>query len=76
MDVDTNNPIKAMPTTTLPAITLDYSADGEYTLTAVDRNTKKIVAAAMSYECEVATLRIDLQLVELGFDVYAPEDFN
>jgi hypothetical protein len=74
MDIDTNNPIKAMPTTTLPAITLDYSADGEYTLTAVDRNTNKIVAAAMSYECEVATLRIDLQLIELGIQIYEEEN--
>lgn len=63
-------------TTALPAITLDYSADDEYLLTATDRNTGEIIAAAMSYDCEVATVRIDLQLIEMGYDVYQPEDLN
>lgn len=59
----------------LPAITLDYSADNEYTLTATDRLSGKILAAAMSYDCEVATLRIDLQLIEQGYDIYQPEQY-
>lgn len=62
--------------TTLPAITLDYSADDEYLLTAVDRNTGEIIAAAMSYDCELATVRIDLQLIELGYSIYEPENLD
>lgn len=61
---------------TLPAITLDYSADNEYTLTATDRVTGKILAAAMSYDCEAATLRIDMQLIELGYQIYTDDDLN
>lgn len=61
---------------TLPAITLDYSADYEYTLIATDRVTGEILAAAMSYDCEVVTLRIDMQLIELGIQIYTDDDLN
>lgn len=61
----------------LPAITLDYAPDGEFTLTAIERSTGKILAAAMSCDSAVATLRIDLQLIELGYDIYQADDiFN
>ncbi len=62
-----------MSNSTLPAITLDYSADNEYLLTATERSTGQILAAAMSYDCAEATLRIDMQLIELGIEIYAPE---
>lgn len=59
-----------------PQITLDYSIDYEYMFTATDRVTGEILAAAISYDCGVANTRIDLQLIELGYDVYATEGLD
>lgn len=59
----------------LPAIELNCSTDNEFLITATDRATGRILAAAMSYDCNQAVLRIDLQLVELGYQIYT-EDLN
>jgi len=59
-----------------PAIELSVMTDNEYVIIAIDRITRKILAAACNYDCNVATLSIDLQLVELGYDIYAAEDYN
>jgi hypothetical protein len=63
-------------TTQLPAITLDQSIDDEYVITATCRETGAIVAAAMGYWIEDVTLRIDMQLIELNYEIYATEDLN
>lgn len=55
---------------TLPAISRNCYNDGEYVITAQDRATGAIIAAASSYDCGTAMLRIDLQLIELGFNLY------
>lgn len=68
--------LTAMSTKSLPAISLNCYADGEYVMTAQCRTTGEIMAASSSYDCEVATLRIDMQLIELGFDVYEPENLD
>ena len=60
----------------LPAIELNCSTDNEFLITATDRTTGKILAAAMSYDCVEATMRIDLQLIEIGYNIYEPEDLN
>ena len=62
-----------MSLTNLPAISLDVFNDGEYIVTAIDRQTRAILAASSSYDCDVAVLRVDLQLIELGFSLYEPE---
>jgi hypothetical protein len=69
------NRLTAM-TNQLPAITLDQSIDDEFTITATCRSTGAIVAAAMGYWIEDVTLRIDLQLIGMGYEIYAPEDLN
>ena len=58
-----------------PAIELNCSTDNEYLITATDRATGKVLAAAMSYDCDAAVLRIDLQLIELGYSIYQPERY-
>lgn len=60
----------------LPAIELNCSTDNEFLITATDRASGKILAAAMSYDCNQAVTRIDLQLIELGYNLYTPEDLN
>ena len=60
----------------LPAIELNCSSDNEFLITATDRASGEILAAAMSYDCDQAVLRIDLQLIELGYNVYQSEDLN
>jgi hypothetical protein len=64
-----------MSPSNLPAISLNVYADGEYVITAQDRTSGAILAAASSYDCETATLRIDLQLIELGIDLYRSETY-
>jgi hypothetical protein len=59
-----------MSFTSLPAVSIDCSIDCEYTFTAIDRANGQILAAAMSYDYESAQTKIDLQLIELGYDVY------
>ena len=60
----------------LPAIELNCSTDNEFLITATDRASGTILAAAMSYDCNQAVMRIDLQLIELGYQIYQPEDLN
>lgn len=40
------------------------------------RETGAIVAAAMGYWIEDVTLRVDMQLIQLGYQIYAAEDLN
>lgn len=63
-------------TNQLPSITLDQSIDGEYLISATCRSTGAIVAAAMGYWIEDVTLRIDMQLIELNYEIYTTEDLN
>jgi hypothetical protein len=60
----------------LPAITFDQSIDDEYVITATHRVTGAILAVAMGYWVDDVTTRIDLQLLELGYQIYAAEDLN
>lgn len=69
------NRLTAMSPSNMPAISLNVMTDGEYIIVAVDRQTKAILAASSSYDCTEATLRIDLQLIDLGFEIYAPESY-
>ena len=59
----------------LPAISLNCCTDGEYIITAHDRATGKILAAATSYECDTVVIRIDMQLIELGYEIYEQESY-
>lgn len=60
----------------LPAIELSVMTDNEFVIVAIDRLTRKILAAACNYDCHIATLSIDLQLLELGYNIYTTEDYN
>lgn len=55
------------------AIELNCSPDYEYIITATSRITGKIMATATNYNCDVAVLRVDIQLIEAGYELYTPE---
>jgi hypothetical protein len=59
----------------LPAITFDQSIDDEYIITATHRVTGDIIAVAMGYWVEDVTIRIDMQLIELGYQIYTEESY-
>lgn len=50
--------------------------DYEYLITAIDRASGKILAVASNYDCDKATLSVNLQLIELGFSIYNTDDAN
>lgn len=60
----------------LPAITLDQSIDDEFVITATCRSTGAIIAAAMGYWIDDVTLRVDMQLIQMGYQIYADEDLD
>jgi hypothetical protein len=59
----------------LPAITLDQSVDGEYVITASHRVTGVILAVAIGYNCEDVSTKVDMQLIEMGIQIYASSEF-
>jgi hypothetical protein len=58
------------------SITLDYEESTQHPWTLVAENNGKIVAAVCHEALDIAQLRLDCLLIELGFDVYAQTEVD